>query len=169
MSTLVRIPVGHMRFVPTDKQSDEATLVLSPAKMPVEFVLVPNDKGRESLLCHDRINQILSPAIQATCLLKPEHFFFRSRPPLGDGSEGDCPQPLGDLSPYDRRHQLKRHRAAQPHRQIDHSSASLTGETQPRDWTPTPTLPKPNMGNPREHALPTWRTRQLPVQTHPPH
>ena len=31
MSTLIRIPAGHMRFVPFHKQSDEATLVLSPA------------------------------------------------------------------------------------------------------------------------------------------
>jgi len=35
MSTLIRIPAGHTRFVPAQKQSDEATLVLSPAKWPV--------------------------------------------------------------------------------------------------------------------------------------
>ncbi len=54
MSTLIRIPAGHMRFVPAHKQSDEATLVLSPAKWPVEFVLVTNDKGRETFVYHDR-------------------------------------------------------------------------------------------------------------------
>ena len=32
MSTLIRIPAGHMRFVPAHKQSDEATPVLFPAK-----------------------------------------------------------------------------------------------------------------------------------------
>ncbi len=32
MSTLIRIPAGHMRFVPYHKQSNEATPVLSPAK-----------------------------------------------------------------------------------------------------------------------------------------
>jgi hypothetical protein len=32
MSTLIRIPAGHMRFVPAHKQSDEATPILSPAK-----------------------------------------------------------------------------------------------------------------------------------------
>jgi hypothetical protein len=32
MSTLIRIPAGHMRFVPAHKQSDEANPVLSPAK-----------------------------------------------------------------------------------------------------------------------------------------
>ncbi len=32
MSTLIRIPAGHMWFVPAHKQSEEATLVLSPAK-----------------------------------------------------------------------------------------------------------------------------------------
>ena len=35
MSTLIRIPTGHMRLVPAHKQTDEATLVLSPAKWPV--------------------------------------------------------------------------------------------------------------------------------------
>jgi len=32
MSTLIRIPVGHMRFVPAHKQSDETIPVLSPVK-----------------------------------------------------------------------------------------------------------------------------------------
>jgi hypothetical protein len=69
MSTLIRIPAGHMRFVPAHKQSDEANPVLSPAKWPVELVLIANDKDRETFVCHDRIQQIRSPAIQATCLL----------------------------------------------------------------------------------------------------
>ena len=32
MSTLIRIPAGHMRFVPAHKQSDETNPILSPAK-----------------------------------------------------------------------------------------------------------------------------------------
>ncbi len=72
MSTFIRIPAGHMRFVPAHKQSDEATLVLSLVKWPVEFVLIAIAKGRETFIYHDRIHQILSPAIQATCLLTPE-------------------------------------------------------------------------------------------------
>ena len=47
MSTLIRIPGGHMRFVPVHKQSDEASHVLCPAKWPVEFVLIANAKGRD--------------------------------------------------------------------------------------------------------------------------
>ena len=46
MSTLIRIPAGHMRFVTAHKQSDEANPVLSPAKWPVDLVLIANDKGR---------------------------------------------------------------------------------------------------------------------------
>ena len=44
MSTLIRIPAGHMRFVPAHKQSNEATHVLSLAKWPVDFVLIANAK-----------------------------------------------------------------------------------------------------------------------------
>ena len=42
MWTLIWIPAGHMRFVPAHKQSNEATLVLFPAKWPVELVLIAN-------------------------------------------------------------------------------------------------------------------------------
>ncbi len=69
MTTLIRIPAGHMRFVPANKQPDEANPALSPAKWPVEFVLIANEKGRETFVCHDRIHQILNPTIQATCFL----------------------------------------------------------------------------------------------------
>ena len=55
MSTLIQIPAGHIGFVPAHKQSEEAPPVLSPAKWPVEFVLIANAKGRETFLCHDRI------------------------------------------------------------------------------------------------------------------
>ena len=44
MSTLIRIPAGHMRFIPAHKQTDEANPILSPAKWPVELVLVANER-----------------------------------------------------------------------------------------------------------------------------
>ena len=75
MPTLIRIPTGHMRFVPAHKQTDEATHVLSPAKWPVELVLIANAKGRESFICHDKIHR---PAIQAACLLPPGQTLFVS-------------------------------------------------------------------------------------------
>ena len=50
MSTLIRIPAGHMRIVPAHKQSNEATPVLSPAKWPVKLVLIANDKVRETFV-----------------------------------------------------------------------------------------------------------------------
>ena len=63
MSTLIRIPAGHMRLVPALKQSNDATPVLSPAKLPVELVLIANAEGREAFICHDRIHQIMSPVV----------------------------------------------------------------------------------------------------------
>jgi len=81
MSTLIRIPAGHMRFVPAHKQSDETNPILSPAKWPVELVLIANDKGRETFTCHDRIQLITSPAIQTTCVLKAAQTLFFPTPP----------------------------------------------------------------------------------------
>ena len=43
MSTLIRIPVGHMRFVPAHKQAGDASMELKPAKWPIELVLIAND------------------------------------------------------------------------------------------------------------------------------
>jgi hypothetical protein len=82
MSTLIRIPAEHMRFVPSHKQSDEATPVLSPAKWPAKFVLIANSKGRETFLSHDRIARILYPALQATCNLTQEKTRFFPTPTL---------------------------------------------------------------------------------------
>jgi hypothetical protein len=88
MSTLILIPAGHMRFDPAHKQSDEATPVLSLARWPEEFVLIANAKDRETFICHDRIHQILSPAVYATCRLTPaQTLFFPILPPMGAGSE----------------------------------------------------------------------------------
>jgi hypothetical protein len=112
MSTLIRIPAGHMRFVPAHTQSDEATSILSQAKWPVEFLLVANAKGRETFICHERIHQILGPAILATCLLAPAQTHVVPTPPSNRGrfegclippprrSLSTCPTTLGRTSPY---------------------------------------------------------------------
>ncbi len=63
MSTIICIPVGHMRFVPAHKQADDASLELKPAKWPVELVLIANDMGREAYLSNDMIQTILALAI----------------------------------------------------------------------------------------------------------
>ncbi len=42
MSTLIRIPSSHMRYVPARRQSDDKPAALLPAKWPVELVLVSN-------------------------------------------------------------------------------------------------------------------------------
>ena len=86
MSTLIQIPAGHMRFVPSHKQSDEATPALHPAKWPVDFVLIANPSGREAFLSHDIINKILGPAIRATCALAQEQTQFFPSPPLTRGT-----------------------------------------------------------------------------------
>ena len=83
MSTLIRIPAEHMRFVPAHKQSDETNPVLSPAKWPVKLVLIANGKGRETFVCHNRIQQIPSMTIQASCLLTAAQTFFFPTPPYG--------------------------------------------------------------------------------------
>jgi len=76
MLTLIRIPAGHMRFVPANKQTDDASMELKPTKWPVELVLIANDIGREAYLSTNRIQTILAPTIQATCRLKPEETVF---------------------------------------------------------------------------------------------
>jgi hypothetical protein len=98
MSTLIQIPAGHMRFVPAHKQADEATPVLSHVKWPMELVLIANDKGQETFVSNDRIHQIPSPAIQATCLLTPAHPLIFSNPPFAGRFAGRLtPPPLRPL------------------------------------------------------------------------
>ncbi len=72
MSTLIRIPTGHVRFVPANKQTDDASIELKPVKWPVDLILIANDKGRESYLDNDRVQAILAHAIQAVCKLRQE-------------------------------------------------------------------------------------------------
>ncbi len=55
MPTLIRIPSGHMRFLPADKQTDETSVELKPAKWPVELIRIANDMGREVYLDNCRI------------------------------------------------------------------------------------------------------------------
>ena len=63
MTTLLNIPAGDMHFVPAHKQADEAAVALSPAKWPVELVLIANYKEREAFINHDKINRIPAPTI----------------------------------------------------------------------------------------------------------
>ena len=94
MSTLIRIPTGHMRFVPAQNQADDPEMELKPAKWPVELVLIANNKGKEAYLDNGRIHTILSPAIQATCHLNEEDIlFFPQTPHLGHLA------PLNPLTP----------------------------------------------------------------------
>jgi hypothetical protein len=67
----MHILAGHVRFVPAHRQSDNATSSLSPAKWPVEFVLVFKETDRGAFVSHDRIITIIAPAIQATGRLIP--------------------------------------------------------------------------------------------------
>ncbi len=63
MTTLIRIPTGHMRFVPAHRQSDDATQALPPDKWQVELLLISNEAGRERYLDQSRIHKILAPVI----------------------------------------------------------------------------------------------------------
>ena len=104
MSTLIRIPALHMRFVPAHKQTDEVTPNLSPAKWLVEFVLIANSKGRESFLNHERIHRILGPAIRDVGVLTQDQIrFFPSPPPTRGNFCGRLAPPLGDPAPSRRR------------------------------------------------------------------
>ena len=67
MSTLVRIPAGHMRFVPAHKQTDLDPTVLTPARWPVELVMISNESGRSRFLDDPRLYAVLAPAISETC------------------------------------------------------------------------------------------------------
>ncbi len=51
METLIHIHTGHMRFVPTHNQSEGKTHHLTPAKWPMELVLIANMAGKSKF--HD--------------------------------------------------------------------------------------------------------------------
>jgi len=67
MSILIRIPADHMRFVPAHRQSDDMAAILTPAKWPVEFVLISNAADRETHKDQSRIQGILALAIRDVC------------------------------------------------------------------------------------------------------
>jgi len=68
MSTLIRIPTGHMRFMPAHRQSDDLTATLFPFKWPVEFLSIANAAGRETYLVDQSLIQgILAPTIRDVC------------------------------------------------------------------------------------------------------
>ena len=63
MSTLIRIPTGHMRFGPAHRQPDDMTATLPLAKWSVELILISNEASREKYLDTSPIHMILAPAI----------------------------------------------------------------------------------------------------------
>jgi hypothetical protein len=83
MSTLIQIPVGHMRLVLAHKQSDEATYDLPPTNCRRSSFSSPAIRAeRHSSTANGSIRTILAPAIQTTYRLKPEQTHFsRHHPP----------------------------------------------------------------------------------------
>ena len=73
MFTLIRIPAGHMRFVPAHRKSDDMTAILSSAKWLVEFVFISNATSREKYLDRSWIHGILALAIQDVCHMTMAH------------------------------------------------------------------------------------------------
>jgi len=133
MSTVIQIPAGYIRFVSAHKQSDEATVVLSPLKWPVEFVLIANAKNRETFICQDRIHKILGPVIKANCRLTPAQTHIFPTPPSTRGRFG------GRLTPFPRRPLPIRpatpHRCLRParlHRHAGYLPATISRKNQPR-------------------------------------
>ncbi len=49
----------YMRFVPAHKQTYGDTASLTPAKWPVELVLISNEAGKQQFLDRERITHIL--------------------------------------------------------------------------------------------------------------
>ncbi len=63
MSTLIRIPTGHVRIVPAHRQTDDMTAILPPAKWLLKLALISNAEGREKYLGQSRSHRILAPII----------------------------------------------------------------------------------------------------------
>ena len=76
LETLIQIPAGHMRLVPTHKYSDSDTTSLPTTKWPVELVLISNEEGRNQFVSRDRIHQILAPALRRTCQMTTDQLRF---------------------------------------------------------------------------------------------
>ncbi len=137
MSTLIRIPSEHMRFFPSDKQTDETSIELKPAKWPLELVLIANDMGREVYLDNERIQTIISPAIQTICRLN-----LRKHPSFHHLSTRDT-----------------LHLSGLPRAQ--HASYLTAPQWAP--GYPRRGLPRPNKG--RDHTSHLARTTQIPLRT----
>ncbi len=88
MSTLVHIPVRHIRFVSTHCQADASISAFSPAKWLVDFVIIFNKAGRaEAFINHGLIITIQAPAIQTTSRLTPaKTIIFLISPNKGQGT-----------------------------------------------------------------------------------
>ena len=67
METLIHIPTGHMRFVPTQNKPEGEAHNLKPSKWPAELALIANAEGKLQFLNIDRVHDILSPAIRGVC------------------------------------------------------------------------------------------------------
>ena len=165
MSTLIRIPAGHMRFVPSHKQTDEDTPTLTPAKWPVEFVLIANSMGREAFLSHERIHRVLCPAIRATCALSHEQTkFFPNPPHSGNTFKGYLTRTPRRSLPV---------QPATPPRTIPgdirRGGGGYTSSQQFPDFKDSPAFPPPHTGRtppqPDEAPAPhEWQPKYLPEQ-----
>ena len=73
LRTLIRIPSGHMRFVPVNSQADIATTILTSANCPVDLIMISNEAGRAAYMDMGQIHSILAPILQRACGLSPAH------------------------------------------------------------------------------------------------
>ena len=55
MDTIITIPACHMRFVPTHNHFEGDTDTLTPAKWPVELILISDEEGENTYLDMKRI------------------------------------------------------------------------------------------------------------------
>ncbi len=78
------MPAGHMRFVPSHKQTDNVIDALPLAKWHVELVLISNEADRNAFLALECLHDILSHAVQKVCKLDPGQItlYNRMTPPL---------------------------------------------------------------------------------------
>ena len=65
-----------MRYVPAHKQTDGDTSPLTPAKWPIELVLISNKEGRNQFVSKDRMNEILAPALRNACYMATKQLKF---------------------------------------------------------------------------------------------
>ena len=70
-----------MRLVPTYKQSEGTADTLTPAKWPMELILISNEEGKIRFLNMKLVNEILAPAIRRVCqMTEAETTFFPHTP-----------------------------------------------------------------------------------------